>query len=82
MIVMVWYSDHKMNWTQDEGIYQKYKVWKKQVNWRLNGPLKSQTEDVNLNYLLLAQYENWNQDSLSVKDYIVNAALIVYQCRF
>ena len=39
------YKIPEMNWTKDEGLSSRFKMWKKEVKWVLKVALKDKTEE-------------------------------------
>ena len=46
---MVWCNGPKVDWAQNAELYQRYKVWDRQMNLKLKGPLKKEYSDVQSN---------------------------------
>ena len=40
------YKIPEMNWTNDQGLSSRFKVWKEEVNWVLKAAFKDMNEDL------------------------------------
>ena len=52
-----------MDWTNDIGLGERYRKWKKQVEVLFKGPLNTVAEGVKCNYYHLLEWRPWNGTS-------------------